>query len=44
MNDVVITMDFFDYLFIKGLSYLPHIIIGLICLLALLILFKAYNK
>lgn len=44
MQDVVITMDWFDYLFIRGLSYLPHLIIGTICLLGLLILYKAYIK
>lgn len=41
MQDVVITIDWFEYLLIK---YLPHIIIGGICLLGLLILYKAYIK
>lgn len=41
MQDVVIIMDRFDYLLIK---YLPHILIGVICLLALKIIFKAYIK
>jgi len=41
MQDVVITMNWFDYLLV---NYLPHIIIGTICLLGLLIISKAYTK
>lgn len=41
MQDVVITMNWFDYILI---NYLPHILIGVICLLGLLIISKAYIK
>lgn len=44
MDNVVITMDWTDYILINLLKYLPHIIIGVICLLGLLILSKAYTK
>ena len=44
MQDVVITMDWTDYILINLLKYLPHILIGVICLLALKIIFKAYIK